>query len=223
MLGGLEPVAEDGADVAGTATVDDAINDGISEAEEAAPVAMLEMIEDQGTADLLDDLDTDLDTDDDAVTDNDALTSDFEGTRDWVRQHLDGSWADDWQGEGVTLTGSALWEASSGDTSIDMNGNGPGTLSRTIDTIEGETYEISFDLSGNPHGQRGVKTLDLSAGDDVASFSTDTSAISRNDMQWETVSMTFVADGPTTDISFMSTTPGSVGAVIDSISISLVA
>ena len=103
-----------------------------------------------------------------------------------------------------------------------MNGNGPGTLSRTIDTIEGETYEISFDMSGNPHGQRGIKTLQLSAGDDVASFSTDTSAISRNDMQWKTVSMTFVADGPTTDIAFASTTPGSVGAVIDSINISLV-
>ena len=77
-------------------------------------------------------------------------------------------------------------------------------------------------MSGNPHGQRGEKSLNLTAGDEVGSFSFDTTDISRNDMQWETVTMTFTADGDSTWVSFDSTTPGSVGAVIDNISITQV-
>ncbi|MEM8708318.1 MAG: DUF642 domain-containing protein, partial [Actinomycetota bacterium] len=145
---------------------------------------------------------------------------DFDGTREWVRQNLDGGWVDGWQGDGVALTGTDLWDASQGDTSIDMNGDGPGWFGRSVDTVEGETYEITFDLSGNPHGQRGEKSLNLTAGDEVASFSFDTTDISRNDMQWETVTMTFTAESASTWISFDSTTPGSVGAVIDNITIS---
>lgn len=144
---------------------------------------------------------------------------DFDGTREWVRQNLDGGWVDGWQGDGVALTGTDLWEASSGDTSVDLNGDGPGWFGRTVDTVEGQTYEITFDLSGNPHGQRGVKSLNLTAGGDVGSFDFDTTDISRNDMQWETVTMTFTADADSTWVSFDSTTPGSVGAVIDNITI----
>ncbi len=154
-----------------------------------------------------------------APVDNGGDSWSFDGTREWVRQNLDGGWVDGWQGDGVALTGTDLWQAADGDTSIDMNGDGPGWFGRTIDTVEGQTYEISFDMSGNPHGQRGVKTLNLSAGDDVSSHSFDTTNISRNDMQWQHSSMTFVADGTSTWVSFDSTTPGSVGAVIDSISI----
>ncbi len=147
-------------------------------------------------------------------------SADFDGSRPWVRQVLDGQEVDGWTGDGVALTGSELWEASSGDTSVDMNGDGgPGRLHRTLDTEPGRTYEISFDLSGNPHGQRGIKTVEVSAGDDHASFAKDTRSISRDDMQWERVSMTFTADGPTTEIVIASTTPGAVGAVVDDISI----
>ena len=148
-----------------------------------------------------------------------VVSSSFEGTRQWARQNLNGEWASGWRGDGVALTGNQLWQAASGDTSVDMNANGPGTLSRTIDTQAGVHYQITFDLSGNPHGQRGVKTLDVHADGDTASFSTDTVNISRNNMQWQTMTMDFVATGSSTDVSFQSTTPGAVGAVIDSITI----
>jgi len=148
-----------------------------------------------------------------------VVSSDFEGTRQWARQNLNGEWASGWRGDGVALTGNQLWQAASGDTSVDMNANGPGTLSRTIDPQAGVHYQITFDLSGNPHGQRGVKTLDVHADGDTASFSTDTVNISRNNMQWQTMTMDFVATGSSTDVSFQSTTPGAVGAVIDSIMI----
>jgi len=100
-----------------------------------------------------------------------------------------------------------------------MNANGPGTLSRTIDTQAGVHYQITFAMSGNPHGQRGVKSLDVHADGDTASFSTNSVNISRNNMQWQTMTMDFVATGDSTDVSFQSTTPGAVGAVIDSITI----
>ncbi|RMH81661.1 MAG: DUF642 domain-containing protein [Actinomyces sp.] len=156
----------------------------------------------------------------DAGTHTPLHSSDFDGARQWVRQVVEGQQVDGWTGNGVALTGSELWSPASGDTSVDMNGNGsPGQLHRTIDTEPGHQYQISFDLSGNPHGQRGVKTVDVDAGTDHASFAKDTRSISRSDMQWERVSMTFTADGPTTDITIASTTPGAVGAVIDNITI----
>ncbi len=147
------------------------------------------------------------------------VTTDFEGTRQWARQNLNGEWAAGWRGDGVALTGNQLWHAASGDTSVDMNANGPGTLSRTIDTQAGVHYQITFAMSGNPHGQRGVKSLDVHADGETASFSTNTATISRNNMQWQTMTMDFVATGDTTDVSFQSTTPGAVGAVIDNITI----
>ena len=146
----------------------------------------------------------------------------FDGGREWVHQVMDGSTVDGWTGDGMALAGSELWNPVSGDTSLDLNGDGPGTLSKTIDTEVGAEYEISFKMSGNPHGQRGIKSLELSAGDDIGSFSFDTSSISRVDMQWQTVTMTFVADGPTSNVTFSSTTPGSVGAVIDNVSIAAI-
>ncbi|MEO0495420.1 MAG: DUF642 domain-containing protein [Actinomycetota bacterium] len=227
-----EPGDDDVAlEVAGTPTVDDWLAEGVLDEGDVNFVDMLELVEDDGEVSGVEP-EAEPETDPEPETEPepdpepepeaeapDGENWDFDGTREWVRQNLDGGWVDGWQGDGVALTGTELWEASEGDTSVDLNGDGPGWFGRTIDTVEGETYEISFDMSGNPHGQRGEKSLNLTAGDEVASFTFDTTDISRNDMQWETVSMTFVADGDSTWVSFDSTTPGSVGAVIDNINV----
>lgn len=227
-LGGTADSEAIEGELSGSPTVDDWVADGFIDESEDSLVNMLDLVEDDGPVDppipSADDADVagpeaDAPADDVVAPEPSGDNWNFDGTREWVRQNLDGGWVDGWQGDGVALTGTELWSASSGDTSIDLNADGPGWFGRSMDTVEGETYEISFDMSGNPHGQRGVKSLNLTAGDEVGSFDFNTAEISRNDMQWQRVTMTFTADADTTWISFDSTTPGSVGAVIDNISV----
>ena len=55
------------------------------------------------------------------------------------------------------------WPAQDGAMSIDLSGSDAGTLSQTFVTTIGNTYTVSFVLSGNPAGDPAVKTLDVSA------------------------------------------------------------
>jgi len=55
------------------------------------------------------------------------------------------------------------WVAQDGSKSIDMSGTDAGAISQTFATTIGNTYTVSFYLSGNPAGPPTVKTLDVSA------------------------------------------------------------
>ena len=55
------------------------------------------------------------------------------------------------------------WPAQDGSMSIDMSGADAGAISQTFATTIGNTYTVSFYLSGNPAGPPTVKTLDVSA------------------------------------------------------------
>ena len=52
-------------------------------------------------------------------------------------------------GEGVDIVDKALWNADEGSRSIDRT---PSTrsISQTIATVPGQTYDVSFAMSGNP-------------------------------------------------------------------------
>ena len=66
------------------------------------------------------------------------------------------------------------WPAQDGSMSIDMSGVDAGTISQTLATTIGNTYTVSFFLSGNPAGPPTVKTLDVSAtGGAAASYTYD--------------------------------------------------
>jgi choice-of-anchor C domain-containing protein len=103
----------------------------------------------------------------------------------------------DWIGE--------YWLAPEGAMSIDMSGVGPGTLSQTFDTTIGNTYTVSFLLSGNPVGEPAIKTLDVSAtGGTVGNYSHDTTGTDLTTMVWtsetyEFLSTTATAFGPAID------------------------
>ena len=45
------------------------------------------------------------------------------------------------------------WQSHSGDQSIDLAGNTPATISQTINTEEGKTYDLTFWLAGNTFTQ----------------------------------------------------------------------
>jgi choice-of-anchor C domain-containing protein len=110
------------------------------------------------------------------------------------------------------------WLAQDGSMSIDMNGADAGTISQTLATTIGNTYTVSFFLSGNPDGLPTVKTLDVSAtGGATASFTYDVTGNSLNNMNWTPQTYTFLATSSSTTLSFLSTTAGAFGPAIDNV------
>ena len=117
------------------------------------------------------------------------------------------------------------WQPAGGNRSVDLNGGDAGTISQTLMTSVGVTYEVKFALSGNPEGgpTENVKTLLVSAsGADPIQYTFDT-AVSGNslmNMNWVTETYTFVATSPSTALRFASTTPGRVGPALDRVEVS---
>jgi choice-of-anchor C domain-containing protein len=110
------------------------------------------------------------------------------------------------------------WPAQDGSMSIDMSGLDAGTLSQTFATTVGNTYTVSFYLSGNPAGPPAVKTLNVSAtGGTVSSYSFDASANTLSSMIWTQETYSFLATGTSTTLSFVSTTPGPFGPALDNV------
>jgi choice-of-anchor C domain-containing protein len=123
---------------------------------------------------------------------------------------------------GWTVTGGAsaidyigtYWTAADGVRSLDMNGLQPGGIEQSFTTVLGQTYQVTFDMAGNPAGGPAVKTLngiiDVTT---LGSFSFDTSnpQTSLTDMGWKQFSFTFVGTGTLQTLDFESTTTGNSG------------
>lgn len=126
-----------------------------------------------------------------------------------------GSGSIDWVG--------TYWTAADGARSVDLNGDQPGSIYQDLDTTTGHTYRVSFALSGNPDGVRGLKTVVVLASDATsATFSYDTSVWNNTltDMKWQQRSFTFVAGAGSTRLSFVSLAPaGAYGPAIDKVSV----
>jgi len=110
------------------------------------------------------------------------------------------------------------WTSPDPDMSIDMSGADAGTLSQTFDTTIGNTYTVSFLLSGNPAGPPAIKTLDVSAtGGTLTSYTHDTTGTDLTTMDWTLETYTFLATSASTTLSFISTTAGAFGPAIDAV------
>jgi choice-of-anchor C domain-containing protein len=110
------------------------------------------------------------------------------------------------------------WPAQDGSMSIDMSGADAGTISQMLATTIGNTYTVSFFLSGNPAGPPIVKTLDVSAtGAAAASYTYDASGNDLTNMNWIPETYVFLATNASTTLSFVSTTSGPFGAAIDNV------
>jgi choice-of-anchor C domain-containing protein len=119
----------------------------------------------------------------------------------------------DWLG---SLALSCGWQASSGVASLDLVGsgaNGIGGIAQTFDTVPGVTYQVLFDLAGNPggFGVNAVKPLDVTINGVTTSFTFDTTGKTGSNMGWVTRSLTFVATGASSTIDFVSN-PGPAGS-----------
>jgi choice-of-anchor C domain-containing protein len=110
------------------------------------------------------------------------------------------------------------WPAQDGSMSIDMSGVEAGTLSQTFATTIGNTYNVSFQLSGNPAGDPAVKTLEVSAtGGTVGLYSYDVTGNDLTHMNWRPETYSFLATSASTTLSFVSTTAGAFGPAIDNV------
>jgi choice-of-anchor C domain-containing protein len=115
----------------------------------------------------------------------------------------------------------SYWQPSGGRQSLDLAGNGSGGIQQTIATTAGVTYRLTFDMSGNPDGAPGIKTLVASLGASSQAFSyTLTGANSRGNMLWTTMIVDFVAGlGNSSLLSFRDTDGTPYGAALDNISL----
>jgi choice-of-anchor C domain-containing protein len=117
------------------------------------------------------------------------------------------------------------WQSADGDGfSVDLNGNNPGAISQTINTVAGQSYQLTFAMSANPDSTvDSTRIAVIGANGTIGSASyTLTAANSKSNMLWTTETFDFVANSSTTAISFTS---GSVdgdccyGAAIDNVAV----
>jgi choice-of-anchor C domain-containing protein len=122
-----------------------------------------------------------------------------------------------------------LWEASEGVRSIDLNGFTAGSISQVLTTVSGATYNVTFDLSGNP-GSRSqgdpywspsIKEVLVGAtGASSQSFYYDTDAMDNSypsPMYWVGYTYSFVATSTSTTLTFASQILGAFGPALDNV------
>jgi len=124
---------------------------------------------------------------------------------------------------------SGFWTAQDGTKSVDMNGTpsaevplATGTISQTLATTVNSTWVIQFYLAGNPDCGDGVKTLTVSAtGTALQTYTfANTSSTTHENMGWTLETYTFVAVGPSTDLTFAADPANTsfCGPVLDNVS-----
>jgi choice-of-anchor C domain-containing protein len=124
---------------------------------------------------------------------------------------------------GWTVGGNSIdyiggyWQASDGARSLDMSGFNAGSVSQTLTTTPGTTYQVLFDLAGNPDGGPTVKTLEVSAAGSVQDYTFDTTGHTRSSMGWVTDSFLFTATGATTTLTFTSLDATPYGPALDNV------
>lgn len=85
------------------------------------------------------------------------------------------------------------------------NSSGGSTISQTFGTETGQQYQVVFALSGDWNSGENTKNLRVAAGNDSADFSiTEPNGWAQSNNLWEHRSFTFIANNPTTTLSFQS-------------------
>ena len=131
---------------------------------------------------------------------------------------------------GWTVVGSVdlinnYWQPQEGGQSIDLSRSSPATISQNVSGFTiGQTYQLSFWMSGNPDGPPVIKMLTASVGSKAVDFTFDTTGITKASMGWVERTFLFSADSETMLLSFAGTdSPGTpYGAALDNVSISAV-
>jgi len=118
------------------------------------------------------------------------------------------------------------WQASNGRFSLDLSGNGMGSIAAStgFNTVAGQTYEVLFDLSGNPDGGGGMRYLTLGLNNNtVGTYSFNTTGNNtRSNMNWQTYSYIFTGSGGLTTLTFGSGNNSAYGPALDNVRVTAV-
>jgi len=129
---------------------------------------------------------------------------------------------------GWTVTGNTIdyfgpsWSVSDGIRAVDLDGAfSTGGIQQTFATDLGQTYDVAFDLSGNPEGGPQIKQLRVSVDSFLQDFAFDTQGQTRSTLIWQPTAFSFVASGSSATLSFASLSPSgnSFGGFIDNVSV----
>lgn len=120
-------------------------------------------------------------------------------------------------GAGIDWIGS-YWAPLEGNGSVDMSTTAPGILSTTLSTVAGQSYDLSFYMSGNPDGGNTVKSLQVMVGDLNAIYTFDITGTDKSNMAWMLKTGTFVASGNDL-LTFTSLDSNAYGAALDMVSV----
>ena len=122
-----------------------------------------------------------------------------------------------------------LWNASDGSRSLDMDGNSPGSIRQTFDTIPGATYEILFDMAANPFDGEIIKDLRASIDGVISNdYSFDRSGTTWDSMGWIEQSFQFIASTNSSTLIFESLesslpfSPSSWGPALDNVRVNMI-
>jgi choice-of-anchor C domain-containing protein len=126
----------------------------------------------------------------------------------------------------IQVIKNVYWESHSGSQSIDLSGTVPGKISQTLTTVPGDSYELTFWMSGNPDGtarEQAFKEMQVSWDGAVLSptYSHDSTETTRQNMGWTRVTIPGLkATSTATVLSFEEIYPnGPYGIVLDDISV----
>ena len=115
----------------------------------------------------------------------------------------------------VDWIGPTRWKASHGDHCLDLDGG----IGQTICTVFGESYEVRFDLAGNPELGPRVQTLRVLVDDHPHDFTFDSAGKSTGNMGWTTKRVVFTANSDKTALTFLNANPNaqSAGVGLDNV------
>lgn len=112
------------------------------------------------------------------------------------------------------------WPAAAGQQSVDVAGDGPGTISQSLTVPGTGVYRLKYSLAGNPQCAPTVKRLGIWwDGTLVATRHFDTSSHTVADLGWVVRSIRIPATPGSHTLGFSSLSGGPCGPVIDEVSL----
>ncbi len=115
---------------------------------------------------------------------------------------------------------STGWQASDGVWTIDVSAFGAGSVSQNIATVVGTTYDVTFDMSGNPTDAPDTKSLTVSAAGNSQTYTYTTPIGSTTStLVYVPNTFSFTATSTTTTLTFTSNNNQANGPMLDNVAI----
>jgi len=114
------------------------------------------------------------------------------------------------------------WQAADGDVSLSLAYFGPDSVTQTVATTPGKTYQLTFSMAAEIYGGATTRTMNVLWNNAVVSSpSFQYTGQGPNNMGWTEFSLSVVGTGTDT-LRFLATSAGNYGPALDNVSLVLV-